>query len=270
MNVNKFLLANTKIFIGALIITDLLILKIPFQNLFEFWYSTEVSKNLSRITHGVILVIIWMVFIRKFAFDDLAGAKLFSIKNPLYLFLPFIYPMSLSLFSISNLEVTQTNMGPMVLGFMGVVSKAMSEEIGFRGLLQAYLLKKYSDKISNLKIVCFTALIFALMHIINLTRYSFVDVINQIIGAFFFGVFFGALLLKTKNIFILGFIHGLINFSFSASRLYGDKKNAHVTYVDSISEVLRSILIYSVVFLPLLILGLFILSRCDRKKNSSN
>ena len=103
------------------------------------------------------------------------------------------------------------------------------------------------------------------MHISNITRYEFVDVINQVIGAFFFGVFFGAMLIKTANVFLLGVFHGCINFVFKAGSLGRKTDLDNDRYLYSVSEILSVIAKYTLVFSPLLIMGILLLRKSNTK-----
>ena len=139
--------------------------------------------------------------------------------------------------------------------------KGMAEEYAFRGLLLSYLIKKLNPKKSLFKIICLSAIFFALMHMINISRYGIIDVINQVIAAFFFGVFFGSLLLRTNNLFILGIIHGLINFVFQFRAVVKNNIPEERKYINTFSDVIVVILRYSLVFLPLFFIGFYLIRR---------
>ena len=99
------------------------------------------------------------------------------------------------------------------------------------------------------------------MHIINISRYGIIDVINQVIAAFFFGVFFGSLLLRTNNVFILGIIHGLINFVFQFRAIAKNNIPEEPKYLYSFSDIIVAILRYSLFFLPLFFIGFYLIRR---------
>jgi len=97
------------------------------------------------------------------------------------------------------------------------------------------------------------------MHIINIRRYSFVDIINQVIIAFFFGVFFGAFLLRTRNIYIIGIIHGLINFIFGIKTIFTHDISSNDNYIYSYSEIIFEVFKITLLFSPLLVIGILLL-----------
>lgn len=260
-----FFLNNSIAFILAIVAINFLVIKIPFEKIFLNSLPFELSKNISRIIHGLILIFFGIIIIKRLSLTKLAGVKLFHINRPGLLFLPIVYPMSLGIPNLFGLGLNQANWVSIFLAFLAMISKGLAEEVTFRGLLQAYLISKYSNRLSILQIVCISATFFSLMHIINITRYGYVDVINQVIAAFFFGVFFGAMLIKTANVFVLGVFHGCINFVFRA-RSIGKKVDLdNDRYLYSVSEILEAIAKYTLVFSPLLIMGILLLRKSNTK-----
>jgi membrane protease YdiL (CAAX protease family) len=256
-----FFLNNSIAFILAISLINVLVIKIPFEKIFQNSFPFESSKNISRIIQGLILIFFSVTIIKIFSLKKLAGVKLFHINRPALLFLPIVYPMSLGIPNLFGLELNQANWVSIFLVFLAMISKGLAEEFTFRSLLQSYLISKYSNKLSILQIVCISAAFFALMHISNITRYEFVDVINQVIGAFFFGVFFGAMLIKTANVFVLGVLHGCINFVFKAGSLGRKTDLDNDRYLYSVPEILSVIAKYTLVFSPLLIMGILLLRK---------
>lgn len=266
-----FLRINTIGFVLFLTITNFFVVKIPFHQLFSAHFSNEEAKNLSRIFHGLIMIFLSLYLIKHLFLNELSGIKLFTFKNPALLLIPLIYPMGLAITNFSEINFNKVDSISLILMLAATISKGIAEEITFRGLLQSYLLKKHLQYLSPLKLVLISSIIFGLMHVINITRYSYVDIINQVIGAFYFGVFFGALLLRVKNVFILGVIHGLINFSFSIGKLApNDTLNQTEKYLYSTGEILSAIITYIIVFTPMLIIGWILLRHSTIKKLTQN
>jgi len=265
IRVRDFFLNNSIASISAIVVINFLVIKIPFEKIFLNNSSIETSKNIGRIIHGLILIFFSITIIKIFSLSKLAGVKLFHIKRPDLLFLPIVYPMSLGIPNLFGLELNQANWVSIFLALLAMISKGLAEEVTFRGLLQTYLISKYASRLSILQIVCISASFFALMHIINISRYEYVDVINQVIGAFFFGVFFGAMLIKTANVFVLGVFHGCINFVFKAGSLGIKPDLDNDRYLYSASEILSVIVKYTLVFSPLLLIGILLLRKSNTK-----
>lgn len=262
----EYLLKNTGAFILILVIFNFAVIKIPFHRLFEYFFADDIAGNIGKILHSIIIVYVTILVIRLFSLQEFAGIKVFRIKNAALLILPFIYPMILGYSNLGGLNVKNLNYAILIVFFITKIAKGIAEEIAFRGLLQSYLLNKIGDRDSVLRIVLVSSIAFALMHIINITRYSIVDVINQVIGAFFFGVFFGALLLRTGNVYALGVIHGCINFVFGIGSINPQGSSSEDKYLNSGSEIVLAILNYTLFFLPLLILGILLLRGITKDK----
>ncbi len=84
------------------------------------------------------------------------------------------------------------------------------EEVVFRGVIQGYLSKQNPDKPLH-KVILITAILFALIHIVNIRYSGIQNVLLQLIYAFYMGLFFGALIIKTNNVWLLGIAHGVLN-----------------------------------------------------------
>jgi len=252
---------KVSVFVTFLIAINVIIVKIPIYRLFIGFYEYEVAKNIERSIHGFIIILGSIFLIKRMGLTKLSGIRLFRIASPWLLIIPFIYPMGLGYYNFSGIEWNEVDVAAISLAFLAILLKGLAEEYAFRGLLLSYLIKNLSHKKSLFKIICLSAIFFALMHIINISRYGIIDVINQVIAAFFFGVFFGSLLLRTNNVFILGIIHGLINFVFQFRAIAKNNIPEEPKYLYSFSDIIVAILRYSLFFLPLFFIGFYLIRR---------
>ena len=252
---------NISVFVIFLISMNVIIVKIPIHRLFIGFYEYDVAKNIERSIHGFIIIVGSIFLIKRMGLTKLSGIRFFRIDSPWLLLIPFIYPMGLGYYNFSGMEWNEVDLVAFSPVFIAILLKGMAEEYAFRGLLLSYLIKKLNPKKSLFKIICLSAIFFALMHMINISRYGIIDVINQVIAAFFFGVFFGSLLLRTNNLFILGIIHGLINFVFQFRAVVKNNIPEEPKYINTFSDVIVVILRYSLVFLPLFFIGFFLIRR---------
>lgn len=125
------------------------------------------------------------------------------------------------------------------------------EEILCRGIIFKNLLKKYTP----LKSALISSLIFALAHIGNFfTNDNNLEVISQIIYAFFLGVLFSAIFYVTKNIWSVILLHALIDFSGSLS------PNKSAPNLDIINMIINAFMSCLIV-LPALFIGLMIFKK---------
>jgi membrane protease YdiL (CAAX protease family) len=87
--------------------------------------------------------------------------------------------------------------------------------------------------------------------------------ISQLLYAIYFGVFFGATLHRTNRLIPLAIIHGLINFVSSFPDII-ESDLAQAETMDIASEIVSAI-VSSVLVIPLLIAGFFILRKITKE-----
>ncbi|MBK9569425.1 MAG: CPBP family intramembrane metalloprotease [Chitinophagaceae bacterium] len=93
-----------------------------------------------------------------------------------------------------------------------------------------------------------SASLFAVCHLTNLEYTVSYNVIIQVIYAFFMGLLFSALLIRTNNVWLLGLVHGLLN-----SIVTGCETNNHLmsgtgttsTFFEYVIQMLGVTLIFS-------------------------
>ena len=89
--------------------------------------------------------------------------------------------------------------------------------------------------------------------------------ISQLLYAIFFGVFFGALLLKTNKLIPLAIVHGLIDFVFGFDSLFKNDLTKTNIDVDILSDIINAI-VSSILVLPLFIIGFLIIRKIDKTR----
>ena len=258
-SLNKIQDLSPGLFITLVLLIYLIVLKLPFFKLFDSFFPLQVAKELGHLIHSLILISAALFLIRKLRLQKLAGIKLLSVKRPIFLLIPFVFPITLALPNL--LTIDPPDIGPfyIVVSIIVWMLQAITEELVFRGLLQGYLFEKLYPRMQTMNIIMLVSALFAGMHIINLVRQSYVDVINQVIVAFYLGVFLGALMLKVKNVWLLGFIHGLINVTFGIDEILRIQPTIRI--VNSTGEIIKTIIIYSLLLLPVLLIGIWIIKK---------
>ncbi|WP_396602249.1 lysostaphin resistance A-like protein [Algibacter sp. R77976] len=176
----------------------------------------------------VLLILLFITFawlIKKNDLLEFNGIKN-GIKfiNPKLLLIPLIYFIYIIIrdFNIySNLKILE-----LILLAMSSLLIGLAEEFFFRGILFPYFIsffkrKKYSLFFS----VLLSSIVFGLFHYLNLfqSSVSFIEITLQVVYAFFTGILFCALLLRTKSIIIPSLIHALIDFRGLTYVLYRNK-----------------------------------------------
>lgn len=129
-------------------------------------------------------------------------------KNYWMLFLPLLFP---GLVFIVNLNFGCYN-ADLALGIaiLAVLVRGLMEEVIFRGVIQGYLRKQHPGQ-SLHRIIFITAVFFALVHFTNIQFSGIQNVLLQVIYAFYMGLFFGALMIRINNVWLLGIVHGVLN-----------------------------------------------------------
>ncbi len=118
------------------------------------------------------------------------------------------------------------------------------EEVVFRGVIQGYLSKQNPHRLLH-KTILITALFFALIHFINIQHGGIQNVLLQVIYAFYMGLYFGALMVRINNVWLLGIAHGILNmFSVRCEEMQGN----YLSKID-IGSLLGMLLIFSPVLI---------------------
>lgn len=128
---------------------------------------------------------------------------------------------------------------------LGCFTTGFFEEFFFRLLLFGLVVKYFANNTRNnlIKSIIITSFLFSAAHITNFfnENYDPLGVVNQMVFAFFIGVFFQSLYLRFKNIYLLGILHGLINYfgTFKVKLL----QIAEASSTDVLSDILLSLLL---------------------------
>ncbi|MBV7281850.1 CPBP family intramembrane glutamic endopeptidase [Corynebacterium sp. TAE3-ERU30] len=131
-----------------------------------------------------------------------------------------------------------------------MAATAFFEEVIFRGIVLQILLKNTS--ISQTRAVILAAVIFGLTHLANLTRHPelIVGTASQVFYTFSLGIFLGALMLRTKNLWVPAIGHMIFNVLGSYTTIYV-LPGTPVADASIFAAILQLVLVS-----PLLIIGL--------------
>ncbi len=225
----------------AIIGLVLLIGRIPIQDLLEY-YGVPEAEDLRYIITGVTIIVACVLIARSQKILISGGFIRPIRKNYWMLFLPLLFPGLVFVMNLNfgcykgNLAVGITILVFLIRGLM--------EEIVFRGVIQGYLSKHNPGK-SVHKIILITALFFALIHFVNIRHAGIQNVLLQVIYAFYMGLFFGALMIKTNNVWLLGIVHGVLN-TFSVRCI--ETQDNYLSKID-IGSLLGMLLMFSPVLI---------------------
>ena len=179
-------------------------------------------------------------------------------SNYWMLLLPLLFPGLMFIGNIRSCGTEYfTGSGLLITGV--VILRALMEEVLCRGLIQGFV-EKHSPGAPRWKIIFFSAAVFALLHFVALaSNYHPAGVVNQVIFSFLAGLLLGAILLRTRNIWLLGLVHGLINL---ASKSCNSAPVTEETV--TISDYIASAAIFTLVMLPMLLITWLLLRSAPR------
>ena len=239
-----------------------LIIIMPTEAIFNKAFDDDFTLEYVNLTFKMgLLFLIGYSFIRILKTQTLAGlTKQFPWRFK-YLNLIPVYLFIVGLLGIYSQDFSYVKPSNLVLLLFACLMVGFAEEYLFRGLLQPLFLKKFGSRQNGIFLsILLTSVLFGVFHLINLVKNDNVgQVLVQVVFAMFIGFFFGVLLLKTNKLIPIAITHGLINFFFSLAFLPG-LKTAQDETADTVSFA------PIVLFLPLLIIGLLIYKKLDKKE----
>jgi membrane protease YdiL (CAAX protease family) len=173
----------------------------------------------------VILMLVPAVIVFIFGFSS--AFKKGSFFRGLICFLPFVVfqVLVLAIFFSENLGDPEANWNPwymMVYGVFSIVGVGVREECIYRATIQNILAKKHANSVKGIWItVIIGAIIFGLTHVTNIFfGMDPLAVLAQVVSVIFVGLLFGAVYLRSGNIWVLILIHTLTDVASLASSIF--------------------------------------------------
>ena len=173
----------------------------------------------------VILMLVPAVIVFIFGFSS--AFKKGSFFRGLICFLPFVVfqMLVLAIFFSENLGDPEANWNPwymMVYGVFSIVGVGVREECIYRATIQNILAKKHANSVKGIWItVIIGAIIFGLTHVTNIFfGMDPLAVLAQVVSVIFVGLLFGAVYLRSGNIWVLILIHTLTDVASLASSIF--------------------------------------------------
>ena len=225
------------------------IIQLPVQYLFPAIGVTTYLRELKTLVIAGLIFFLALQIARKKGILEAGGFTAHTRGNYWMAVLPFLFPGLLAIGSAqAGCFILNTGL---VLSIATLVVRATLEEVVFRGLIQGYLLKTLKQGSHHL-IAFTTTILFSIGHMTNAFYLNFPSVMNQVIYAFFMGLFFSALNFRMKNVWILGAIHGGMNFLFSICSYAGIQPTSEE--VPSFNETLINFGNLVLLFSPVLLI----------------
>ena len=226
----------------------------------------EINQDLKKIVFNIVIIISLYFFI----YSKQTPFKLFNRLNykELLYYLPiilYVYVFSGGFSDFCKLDFDDFSKKEIIIYTSKIYFSAFFEEVLFRGVILGILLFKFKNSNNSiLKSVFITSLLFGSTHIINIwfSEMTPRGVFNQVYATFSLGFLYSAVYLKTKNIYMLIFIHFITNFFSQIGILETTEITRNVIeYVNKtklqliLSELIRLIIFGIPLFIAIVILN---------------
>ena len=196
----------------------ILAFKLPIESLLlKLGLSEFESHHLAGIPSRVLIIVFSVFLIFKKNIQNVSGFSTpFKISNiqavafSLTIFLSVLYS------KIDTFE--DSGLSNIIIFLLSALLVGLTEEIAFRSLIFPLLAKQTNQIVLSMIV---SSMIFGSVHYINLFKQpdNIAGISSQALLAFSIGMFFCGLLLRTRNIYVLGFLHFLFNISFGSGEL---------------------------------------------------
>lgn len=249
-----------------IVVVFLLALKIPFEKgLLTFNIDAKYAELTAGCLSRVILLVYVFFLLNKYRLKRINGlAPRFFVRN----LQAYIIPIGIIVMGIiSRIDLfAEAEPELFVLFGLSAIIVGMVEEFLFRGVFLPLIFSAHKHRKHAIYIaLLLSSVIFALMHYINLFKAgnSFEKITSQVIFAFFIGLFFAGLFLRTGNILLTGIYHGLFNFAFGTEILKNSDAIETASRTElNIGSIIGTLVVYGLIGLS----GILMASRVSREE----
>ncbi|MFY0630893.1 MAG: CPBP family intramembrane metalloprotease [Flavobacteriaceae bacterium] len=259
----KLTLKNPFIIATITIVLFLAILRLPLNLILDnFNLTAQQFDNIETFLKNIFIITLSIIAIKKLNIIKLSGlSRKEKFKNKFLLLIPF-YTVVFGSLSLVGTDLSNITIVDSVLLCLAMLSVGFVEEFIFRGILQSIMLKRFINHKNGVYIsVLLPALLFGLLHLVNLDPSNIAASVGQVVYAFFIGSAFGAILLRTNKLIPLAILHGLIDIVFSVNVLLDDTAIPGELEQQSFSDALGSMLF----LLPLFVFALFTIRKISKE-----
>ena len=233
----------------------------------EPFFSKYFDRQSAAYSSGVIVQglssVVLVIFIAALGLSGKAGFTKPKEWKQVWLIWPMIVLSILAGWSFFNgtLEIDTSKPLVITLYLLVYLSTGFYEEILCRGFMLTVMMRKWGDTKRGIYLAALTSsIIFGIIHLVSLFlgRISFMAGMTQVLYAVFSGVFFAACLLRNSLIWPAIIVHAIFDICSDLNAIavggsFGQVSNTNSTLADALSTI--------VIFLPLLIYGLFLLRK---------
>lgn len=188
--------------------------------------ENELSMGIGRIMAGIILMILF-----KYCFDFTKQFKGFAVMLPALVF---------ALWNIANHFITKGALNPLTLDILILgLAPAIFEEVVFRGI---FIHNLRASGRSDMAALLIPALIFGAIHLTNAVNGDILQALVQTGYAVVVGLVFGAIYIRTGDLFSLIIAHAAIDIT---NRVFGGGSDTPVPLIIAFIVVLVIMTVYA-------------------------
>ena len=232
----------------AVIGIGVLIKMIPWNQLIPGFATNENRKLIRSVAEVCLILPLVLYLVKRFGFRSEAGMKDYRPGNYWMILLPIIYPGIMNLINFDT-SCDLWSVGFLLFCFYRFFA-ALFEEFVFRGLIQGYLSHQYPAHYHRVNLV--SAILFALIHFMNLRHDILPSVLSQVVFAFYMGLMFSAIFRWVRNIWYMGLIHACVNIVMSGYCAHLQPETADNVY--TIADCMEAILSAALIMSPMLLI----------------
>ncbi len=258
-----------KIIIGSIyFVVGLLSLGMIFKDyLGQYFYRNPEGELLVEIIVRLFIFILLLIGVKRLGLNLFNGLKRKPfIKNKSVLIVPIILIVAGLIGNWTTYSEADNQL--LILFTISVLLVGLVEETWLRGLILPLLIKSHIGRKQVLYVsVLLSAVLFGLLHYVNLFEHpeNFWGITSQVLFGIAIGVFFGALMLRTGNVFVVAICHGSINFIFANSILGKDSiKQVMEGYLKNTNFDWVTLLANGLLFCLIIWIGLNMIRRVDQ------
>lgn len=226
--------------------------------------SDILAEDISYFLKRLLIIALAILAIKRLNLKTLAGLDKQLSWERKYLILIPSYILIVGALQIFENDTSGLKIIDVIFLFLSTMAIGFSEELVFRGLLQSIFIQTNNGNKLFLSVLI-PAIIFGAMHLGDFKTENASSEVSQFLYAIFFGIFFGAILLRTNKLIPLAIMHGLIDFVFGFSKIMGTETQETTIETTDLSAEIINAIASSIVMLPLFIMGIIVLKKVQKE-----
>lgn len=226
--------------------------------------SNILAEEVSYFLKRLLIIAFAILAIKRLNLKALAGLDKQMPWERKYLFLIPSYLLIIGALQIFESDTSGIKVIDILFLFLSTMAIGFSEELVFRGLLQSIFIQANNGNKLFLSVLI-PSIIFGAMHLGDFKTENASSEVSQFLYTIFFGIFFGAILLRTNKLIPLAIMHGLIDFVFGFSKIMRTETQETTIETTDLSAEIINAIASSIVMLPLFIIGIIVLKKVQKE-----